>query len=91
MAKLQDKIALISGGNSGIGLASAKAFIAEGAHVIIVGRNGAAVDAAVADIGDGVTGMLGNVANLGDLDRIYEEVGVRFGHLDIVFANAGRH
>lgn len=89
MAKLQDKIALITGGNSGIGLASAKAFIAEGAHVIIVGRNGAAVDAAVAEIGDGVTGMQGDVANLADLDRIYEEVGKKFGHLDIVFANAG--
>ena len=89
MAKLSGKIALITGGNSGIGLASAKAFVAEGAQVIITGRRQAALDAAVAEIGPSAVGVQGDVSKLADLDRLYVEVAERFGHLDIVFANAG--
>src|SRR5437899_2398639 len=89
MAKLSGKIALITGGNSGIGLASAKAFVAEGAQVIITGRRQAALDAAVAEIGAGAVGVQGDVGKLEDLDRLYAEIGQQFGHLDVVFANAG--
>jgi NAD(P)-dependent dehydrogenase (short-subunit alcohol dehydrogenase family) len=89
MGKLSGKIALITGGNSGIGLASAKAFVAEGAQVIITGRRQSALDAAVAEIGAGAVGVQGDVGKLEDLDRLYAEIGQRFGRLDIVFANAG--
>lgn len=89
MGKLDGRVALITGGNSGIGLASAKVFAAEGARVVITGRRQDAVDAAVREIGHGALGFCGNVANLGDLDRLYAEIGTKLGHLDIVFANAG--
>jgi NAD(P)-dependent dehydrogenase (short-subunit alcohol dehydrogenase family) len=89
MAKLSGKIALITGGNSGIGLASAKAFVAEGAQVIITGRRQEALDAAIEEIGSAAVGIQGDVGKLQDLDRLYAEVAERFGHLDIVFANAG--
>ena len=89
MGKLSGKIALITGGNSGIGLASAKAFVAEGAQVIITGRRREALDAAVAEIGAAAVGVQGDVGKLEDLDRLYAAVAERFGHLDIVFANAG--
>src|SRR5689334_13797388 len=89
MAKLNGKVALITGGNSGIGLASAKAFVAEGAKVVIVGRRAAAVEAAAAQVGKACFGFTADVANLEDLDRLYTDVRERFDSLDIVFANAG--
>ncbi|MGY2680683.1 glucose 1-dehydrogenase [Pseudomonas tolaasii] len=89
MGKLKGKIALITGGASGIGLASAKAFVAEGAQVVITGRDQAAIDIALVEIGERAMGVRGDVSNLADLDRLYSEIGKRLGHLDIVFANAG--
>jgi NAD(P)-dependent dehydrogenase (short-subunit alcohol dehydrogenase family) len=87
--KLEGKIALITGGSSGIGLATAQRFVAEGAYVFITGRRQEELDAAVKLIGQQVTGVQGDVANLADLDRLYEQVRQEKGHLDIVFANAG--
>jgi NAD(P)-dependent dehydrogenase (short-subunit alcohol dehydrogenase family) len=89
MGKLAGKIAVITGGNSGIGLATAQRFVAEGAYVFITGRRQAELDAAVKLIGNHVTGVQGDVANLADLDRLYATVQQQKGHLDIVFANAG--
>jgi NAD(P)-dependent dehydrogenase (short-subunit alcohol dehydrogenase family) len=89
MGKLEGKIALITGGNSGIGLATAKAFVNEGAHVFITGRRGAELTAAVKEIGRNVTGVQGDVANLGDLDRLFAQIERDKGTLDVVFANAG--
>jgi NAD(P)-dependent dehydrogenase (short-subunit alcohol dehydrogenase family) len=89
MKKLEGKIALITGGSSGIGLATAQRFVAEGAYVFITGRRQEELDAAVKLIGQQVTGVQGDVANLADLDRLYEQVRQQKGHLDIVFANAG--
>ncbi len=89
MKKLAGKIAVITGGNSGIGLATAKRFVAEGAHVFITGRRQAELDAAVREIGDNVTGVQGDVANLADLDRLYATVKQQKGRIDILFANAG--
>ncbi|KJC55920.1 oxidoreductase [Bradyrhizobium sp. LTSPM299] len=88
MAKLDRKIALITGGNSGIGLASAKLFAAEGATVVIAGRRQDALDAALSEVGSSAIGIRCDVANLDDLDRLYAEIGKRYGRLDIVFANA---
>ena len=87
--KLKDKVALITGGNSGIGLATAQRFVAEGAYVFITGRRQAELDAAVQRIGHQVTGVQGDVACLPDLDRLYATVQQQQGHLDILFANAG--
>jgi len=89
MGKLAGKMAVITGGTSGIGLATAQRFVAEGAYVFITGRRQAELDAAVQRIGRQVTGMQGDVANLADLDRSYATVQQQKGHLDIVFANAG--
>jgi len=89
MSKLSGKIAVITGGNSGIGLATAKLFAKEGAIVVITGRRQAELDAAVAEIGGNVVGVQGDVSNLADLDRLYAEVKAKFGHFDILFANAG--
>ena len=89
MKKLEGKIALITGGSSGIGLATAQRFVAEGAYVFITGRRQQELDEAVKLIGQQVTGVQGDVANLADLDRLYEQVRQQKGHLDIVFANAG--
>jgi NAD(P)-dependent dehydrogenase (short-subunit alcohol dehydrogenase family) len=88
MGKLQGKVAVITGGTTGIGLAAAKLFVAEGAYVFITGRRKKELDDAVHEIGDNVSGIQGDVANLDDLDRLYETVGAR-GRIDIVFANAG--
>jgi NAD(P)-dependent dehydrogenase (short-subunit alcohol dehydrogenase family) len=88
MGKLQGKLALITGGTTGIGLASAKLFVEEGAYVFITGRRQKELDEAVKAIGSNVTGVQGDVAKLADLDRLYETVGKK-GRLDIVFANAG--
>ena len=89
MGKLDGKIALITGGNSGIGLATAKAFVNEGAHVFITGRRDAELTAAVEEIGRNVTGVQGDVANLDDLDRLFAQIERDKGRLDVVFANAG--
>src|ERR1700685_4409205 len=89
MGKLDGKIALITGGNSGIGLATAKRFVQEGAYVFITGRTQAKLDQAVQQVGSNVTGVQGDVAKLGDLDRLFAQIKKEKGKLDIVFANAG--
>jgi NAD(P)-dependent dehydrogenase (short-subunit alcohol dehydrogenase family) len=89
MGKLDGKIALITGGNSGIGLATAKRFVNEGAYVFITGRRNAELAVAVREIGHDATGVQGDVSNLTDLDRLCEQIGREKGKLDIVFANAG--
>ncbi|MGC1305226.1 MAG: glucose 1-dehydrogenase [Caulobacteraceae bacterium] len=88
MDKLKGKVAVITGGTTGIGLAAARLFVEEGAHVFITGRRQKELDEAVQAIGANVTGVQGDVANLADLDRLYEIVGAK-GRIDIVFANAG--
>src|SRR5712692_7794251 len=87
--KLDGRIALVTGGTSGIGLATAKRFVAEGAYVFITGRRQAELDAAVKEIGENVTAIQGDVAKLPDLDRLYSTVEARKGRLDVLFANAG--
>ena len=89
MDKLQGKVAVITGGSSGIGFAAAKLFVAEGAYVFITGRRQKELDDAVRAIGSNVTGIHGDVANLDDLDRLYENVSATGRRIDIVFANAG--
>src|SRR3981081_3096827 len=89
MNKLEGKIALITGGNSGIGLATAKQFVNEGAYVFITGRREPELAAAKKEIGRNVTGVKGDVSNLGDLDRLFAQIKREKGKLDIVFANAG--
>src|SRR5258708_1957831 len=89
VGKLDGKVALITGGNSGIGLATAKRFVQEGAYVFITGRRQAELDEAVKQNGSNVTGIQGDVAKLGDLDRLFERIKKEKGKLDIVFANAG--
>jgi NAD(P)-dependent dehydrogenase (short-subunit alcohol dehydrogenase family) len=89
MGKLDGKIALITGGNSGIGLATAKRFVAEGAYVFITGRREQELAAAAGEIGENVTALRGDVSNLGDLDRLFAQIKQEKGKLDIVFANAG--
>ena len=89
MGKLEGKIALITGGNGGIGLATAKQFVNEGAYVFITGRREPELAQAVKEIGKNVTGIQGDVSNLGDLDRLFAQIKREKGKLDIVFANAG--
>jgi NAD(P)-dependent dehydrogenase (short-subunit alcohol dehydrogenase family) len=89
MGALDGKVAVITGGNSGIGLATAKRFVKEGAYVFITGRRQAELDKAAAEIGRKVTAVQGDVSKLEDLDRLYETVRKVKGHVDIVFANAG--
>jgi NAD(P)-dependent dehydrogenase (short-subunit alcohol dehydrogenase family) len=89
MGKLDGKIALITGGNGGIGLATAKQFVNEGAYVFITGRREPELDAAVKEIGRNVTGVQGDVSNLADLDRLFTQIEREKGKLDVVFANAG--
>jgi NAD(P)-dependent dehydrogenase (short-subunit alcohol dehydrogenase family) len=89
MGKLEGKIALITGGNSGIGLATAKQFVNEGAYVFITGRRDPELAGAVKEIGRNATGVQGDVSNLGDLDRLFAQIKQEKGRLDIVFANAG--
>ncbi|MES2531853.1 MAG: SDR family oxidoreductase [Pseudomonadota bacterium] len=88
-SKLTDKIALVTGGSSGLGLATAKRLASEGAYVFITGRRQAELDAAVQAIGTNAAGLQGDVSNLADLDRIYAAIGQLKGRLDILFANAG--
>jgi NAD(P)-dependent dehydrogenase (short-subunit alcohol dehydrogenase family) len=87
--KLEGKVAVVTGGNSGIGLATAKRFVAEGAYVFITGRRETELDAAVHQIGENVSAVHGDVAKLGDLDRLYQIVKAQTGRVDVVFANAG--
>lgn len=89
MGKLENKIALVTGGNSGIGLATAKAFVNEGAYVFVTGRRQAELAAAVKEIGRNVTAVQGDASNLGDLDRLSARIKQEKGRLDILFANAG--
>jgi NAD(P)-dependent dehydrogenase (short-subunit alcohol dehydrogenase family) len=88
MGKLQGKVAIITGGTQGIGLATAKLFASEGAHVFITGRRQKELEQAVASIGSNVTGVQGDVAKLADLDRLYESVKTK-GRIDVLFANVG--
>src|ERR1700743_266486 len=89
MGRLQGKVAVVTGANSGIGLASAKRFAAEGAEVVITGRRQAELDRAAAEIGGGVLAVQGDVSKLGDLDRLYEVVKAEKGRIDVLLANAG--
>jgi NAD(P)-dependent dehydrogenase (short-subunit alcohol dehydrogenase family) len=89
MNKLDGKTALITGGTSGIGLATAKAFVNEGAYTFITGRREAELAAVVKEIGRNVTGIQGDVSNLGDLERLFAQIKREKDKLDIVFANAG--
>jgi NAD(P)-dependent dehydrogenase (short-subunit alcohol dehydrogenase family) len=87
--KLEGKVAVITGGNSGIGLATARRFVAEGAHVFIAGRRQAELDEAVRQIGRNVTAVRGDVSNLAELDRLFAAVKEQEGRIDVLFANAG--
>ncbi len=89
MGKLEGKLALITGGNSGIGFATAKQFVNEGAYVFITGRRDPELAVAVKEIGGNVSGVQGDVSNFGDLDRLFAQIKREKGKLDIVFANAG--
>ena len=89
MGKLEGKIALVTGGNSGIGLATAKQFVGEGAHVFITGRREQELSAAAKDIGSNVTTVQGDVSKLDDLDRLFARIRTEKGRLDVLFANAG--
>jgi NAD(P)-dependent dehydrogenase (short-subunit alcohol dehydrogenase family) len=90
MSKLEGKVAVITGGNSGIGLATAQRFATEGAYIFITGRRQSELDAAVKQIGkNSTTAVQGDVSNLADLDRLYATVKEQKGHIDILFANAG--
>jgi NAD(P)-dependent dehydrogenase (short-subunit alcohol dehydrogenase family) len=88
-SKLAGKIAVITGGSSGIGLATARRFVNEGAYVFITGRRKSELESAVKEIGHEVTGVQGDVSNPSDLDKLYGAVKEQKGKLDIVFANAG--
>lgn len=87
--KLEGKVAVVTGGNSGIGLATAKRFAQEGAKVVVTGRRQPELDAAVQEIGHGAIGVRGDVSNLADLDRLYATVKEKYGRVDVLFANAG--
>jgi NAD(P)-dependent dehydrogenase (short-subunit alcohol dehydrogenase family) len=87
--RLDGKVAVITGGNSGIGLAGAKLFVEQGAFVFITGRRQAELDQAVASIGKNVQAVQGDVSNMDDVDRIFEAVKAKHPKIDIMFANAG--
>lgn len=89
MGRLEGKVALITGGNSGMGLETARLFAAEGAKVIVTGRRSDDLDVAVKYIGKSAQGVQGDVSKMEDLDRLYDSIKRSHGHLDIVFANAG--
>ncbi len=89
MTKLKGKVAVITGGSSGIGLATARRFVSDGAYVYITGRRQSELDAAVRQIGKNVTAVQGDVSRLADLDRLYATVKQQHGRIDVVFANAG--
>lgn len=87
--KLNNKVAVITGGNSGIGLATAQAFIQEGAKVVIVGRNQRSLDEAVQILGTDVIALQADVANVADLERVFATIQEQFGCIDVLFLNAG--
>ncbi|XAZ21695.1 SDR family oxidoreductase [Sinorhizobium sp. B11] len=87
--KLENKVAVITGGSAGIGLGAAKRFVEEGAKVFITGRRQSELDKAVAEIGGDVTAIRADAARLADIDRVYEIVGQKAGRIDVLFANAG--
>ena len=87
--RFQNKVVVVTGGTSGIGLATAKAFSREGASVFVTGRRQDALDVAVKEIGGRVTGVRGDMANLADIDRLYDAVQQKHAQIDVVFANAG--
>ncbi len=87
--RFENKTVVVTGGTSGIGLATAKAFSAEGASVFITGRRKEALDAAIKEIGGRVTGVQGDMSKLADIDRLYDAVQQKHSHIDVVFANAG--
>ncbi len=89
MSKLENKVAVVTGGNSGIGLASAKRFAADGAQVVITGRREEAVDEAVREIGGNAVGIVADATVADDTDRLLREVRERFGRIDVLFLNAG--
>jgi NAD(P)-dependent dehydrogenase (short-subunit alcohol dehydrogenase family) len=90
MSKLEGKVAVITGGNSGIGLATAQQFVSDGAYVFITGRCQSELDSAATQIGkNNVTAVQGDVSNLADLDRLYAKVKEQKGQINILFANAG--
>lgn len=89
MARLKGKVAVVTGGNSGIGLATAKRFQEEGAKVVISGRSRKTLDEAVKTIGNGVLAVQADVSKLEDVDKLYAEVGKKFGKIDVLFVNAG--
>lgn len=89
MGQLDGKTALVTGATSGIGLATAQRFAAEGAHVVVTGRRTDALDEAVAAIGHGAVGVQSDVSDLADLDRLFEQIAAAGRGLDVVFANAG--
>src|SRR3954463_6228889 len=89
MKKLEGKVAVITGGSSGMALATAKLFVEEGAYVFITGRRQEKLDEAVKAIGKNVTGIRGDAGNLADLDRLYKTVKEQKGRIDALFASAG--
>ena len=89
MKRLEGKVAVVTGGNSGIGLATAKRFQQEGAKVVISGRSKKTLDEAVKTIGNGVLSIQADVASLSDLDKLYQDVSNKFGKIDVLFVNAG--
>ena len=89
MKRLEGKVAVVTGGNSGIGLATAKRFQEEGAKVAILGRSRKTLDEAVKSIGNGVVAVQGDVANFADVDKLYAEVSKKLGKIDVLFVNAG--
>jgi NAD(P)-dependent dehydrogenase (short-subunit alcohol dehydrogenase family) len=89
MGKLEGKVAVVTGANSGIGLATAKRFAREGARLFITGRRQPELDAAVHAVGGKTTGVRGDISNLADLDRLYDVVRQEVGFIDVLFANAG--
>src|SRR3989475_3216429 len=89
MGRLEGKVAVVTGGNSGIGLATAKRFQQEGARVVISGRSKKTLDEAVRTIGNGVLSIQADVSSLADLDRLYKEVSNKLGKIDVLFVNAG--
>ena len=88
-ARLQDRVAVITGGNSGIGLATAREFKANGAKLVIFGRNRQTLDEAAAALGNGALAVQGDVRKLADIDRLFDEAGKKFGKVDVLVANAG--
>jgi NADP-dependent 3-hydroxy acid dehydrogenase YdfG len=87
--KLEGKIAVITGATSGIGLATARRFVSEGAYVFLTGLYQKEIDEAISEIGKNVSGIQSDVSNLADIDKIYDVVRDQKGHIDILFANAG--